>query len=134
MVDSGAAQAALGLASLKTAFGGHCPPHLADETGSVWPVAKRGDARAGTNLHPPPPTWLARYRREAGLGQAEVANAAGISTRTLQRLESRDIPNPPVRYLVSCAVALGLDDWHLLLEDEWRKPLPGTRRVRRRQQ
>lgn len=59
--------------------------------------------------------------------QTELVIATGISTRTLQRLESGKVKNPPIRYLISCAVALGLDDWHLLLEDEWRRPLPGTR-------
>ena len=49
--------------------------------------------------------------------------------KALQHLESGEVENPPVRYLISCAVALGLDDWHLLLEDKWREPLPGSRRV-----
>jgi transcriptional regulator with XRE-family HTH domain len=86
-------------------------------------VAKRGKARVGSDLSPPPETWLARYRREAAVDQAELARATGISERTLQRLERGDNTNPPIRYLVSCAAALGLDDWHLLLEDEWTRPL-----------
>jgi transcriptional regulator with XRE-family HTH domain len=81
----------------------------------------------GTDLRPPPPTWLNRYRREAEVSQIELSRATGISLRTLQRLESADCENPPVRYLISCAVALGLDDWHLLPEDQWRRPLKGTR-------
>jgi len=92
-------------------------------------MAKLGDSRQGTALLPPPPTWLSRYRREAGVEQHEFAKAAGISLRTLQRLESREIKNPPVRYLISCATALGLSSWHLLLEDEWGEPLPGAHRV-----
>jgi DNA-binding XRE family transcriptional regulator len=92
-------------------------------------VDKRGSAKQGSDLLPPPETWLNRYRREAGLNQDALATAAGISVRTLQRLESTKYSaedNPPVRYLISCAVALGLEDWHLLLEDRWRKPLPGA--------
>ena len=80
---------------------------------------------------PAPETWLSRYRREAGVTQHLLTSATGISTRTLQRLESGDYENPPVRYLISCAVALELDDWHLLLEDRWREPLPGARPVLR---
>jgi transcriptional regulator with XRE-family HTH domain len=96
-------------------------------------MPSRGDASSGTDLSPPPPTWLARYRREAELAQWEVSSATGISIRTLQRLESGEFDNPPVRYLIRCAVALELDDWHLLLEDKWAKPLPGVRPVRTRQ-
>lgn len=91
-------------------------------------MAKLGDSREGTALLPPPLTWLARYRREAGIEQPGFAKAAGLSLRTLQRLENREIKNPPVRYLVSCATALGLPDWHRLLEDEWSEPLPGAHR------
>jgi len=112
---------------------GQHAPHLARRWGSVRLVAKRGAAKHGSDLHPPPQTWLNRYRREAGIFLIPFASAAGISVRTLQRLESgqygRD-NNPPLRYLVSCAAALELDDWHLLLEDEWQEPLPGTYRAR----
>ena len=92
-------------------------------------MAKRGSAKIGTDLLPPPETWLARYRREAGVNQDALSRATGISVRTLQRLEGRVNKNPPVRYLISCALALELDDWHLLLEDEWATPLPGTRSI-----
>lgn len=95
-------------------------------------MAKLGDSRQGTDLLPPPPTWLARYRREAGVGQRDFAKAAKLSMRTLQRLESGEVDNPPVRYLISCAAALGLPDWHLLLEDRWNKPLEGVRRIQGR--
>lgn len=93
-------------------------------------VEKRGSASEGSDLNPAPKTWLNRYRREhSHLNQGPLAAAAGISERTLQRLESGKHPNPPVRYLISCAVALELDDWHLLLEDQWREPLPRARSV-----
>jgi len=81
----------------------------------------------GSDLSPPPATWLARYRRAAAVDQPELASVTGISERTLQRLEAGQVTNPPIRYLVSCAMALGLDDWHLLLEDEWVQPLGGHR-------
>jgi len=90
-------------------------------------VAKRGKASVSSDLSPPPATWLARYRREAGVDQPELARVTGISERTLQRLEGGKVDNPPIRYLVSCALALGLDDWQLLLEDEWTQPLHGRR-------
>jgi transcriptional regulator with XRE-family HTH domain len=93
-------------------------------------VAKRGKASVGSELKPPPLTWLSRYRREAAVEQGELAAATGISQRTLQRLESGETDNPPLRYLISCAMALGLDDWHLLLEDEWLRPL-GNKAPRR---
>jgi DNA-binding XRE family transcriptional regulator len=93
-------------------------------------VAKRGSAKQGSDLAPPPETWLNRYRREADVKQNELAKCAGISERTLQRLESGYYANPPVRYLISCALALDLDDWHLLLEDDWQEALPGARSVR----
>ena len=45
---------------------------------------------------------------------------AGISLRTLQRIERLEVDNPPVRYLANCAIVLGceLDD---LIEPEWRE-------------
>jgi DNA-binding XRE family transcriptional regulator len=95
-------------------------------------VVKRGSAKDGSDLAPAPETWLNRYRREADVNQRYLAECAGISERTLQRLESGDYQNPPVRYLISCALALDLDDWHLLMEDNWQEPLPGARSVRAR--
>jgi hypothetical protein len=38
--------------------------------------------------------------------------------RTLQRLESGETTNPPLRYLVNCALALGVE-FTSILEDEW---------------
>jgi hypothetical protein len=41
------------------------------------------------------------------------------SERTLQRLENSEIENPPLRYLVNCAKALGMEDWRELVEPDW---------------
>lgn len=95
-------------------------------------MPKRGKAHEGSALNPPPATWLNRYRREAEVDQRELATVTGISQRTLQRLESGETSNPPLRYLVSCALALGLEDWHDLLEDEWTEPLFGRAPARAR--
>ncbi len=87
-------------------------------------MRKRGPASDGSDLSPPPQTWLNRYRREADVKQDELARVTGMSERTLSRLENGEVKNPPLRYLVNRAYALGLDDWQLLLEDEWQEWLP----------
>jgi transcriptional regulator with XRE-family HTH domain len=65
-------------------------------------------------------TRLARLRVQRRISQTWLAQATGISPRTLQRLEAGHIDNPPLRYLVNCAMALGvgLDE---VIEDEWRE-------------
>lgn len=68
-----------------------------------WASAAR-PGRAQTSSRPE--TWLERYRREAGISQYELSWATGISVRDLQRLESGAYENPPVRDLITCAVAL----------------------------
>jgi transcriptional regulator with XRE-family HTH domain len=78
----------------------------------------RGDPAKGTSLSPSPKTWLNRIRRERAVMQSELASKTGISDRTLPRLENGEIGNPPLRYLVNCALVLGVD-WHELVEDEW---------------
>lgn len=52
--------------------------------------------------------------------QAELAKRADISLRTLQRIEMREMDNPPIRYLANLAIVLGcgLED---LIEPEWRE-------------
>lgn len=64
---------------------------------------------------------LADQRRANSLSQEDLAQAAGLSRATYQRLESGRMPNPPLRYLVNLSIVLGceLDE---LIEDEWRKP------------
>ena len=63
---------------------------------------------------------LADQRRVSGLSQEDLAEAAGLSRATYQRLESGRMPNPPLRYLVNLSIVLDceLDD---LIEDEWRE-------------
>lgn len=65
-------------------------------------------------------TKLATWRQSRGVTQEELARATGLSTSVYWRLENGHYDNPPVRYLVNCALALGcsLDD---LIEDEWRE-------------
>ena len=65
-------------------------------------------------------TRLASWRKQRGLTQEELARATGISRSVYWRLENNRNPNPPLRYLVNCALALGcsLDD---LIEDDWRE-------------
>ena len=69
---------------------------------------------------PTPKSRLYSRRRVAELSQRELAMRAGISLRTLQRIERLEVDNPPVRYLANCAIVLGceLDD---LIEPEWRE-------------
>jgi transcriptional regulator with XRE-family HTH domain len=63
-------------------------------------------------------TRLAKRRLELDLRQTDVARAAGLSDRNYQRLESGRLPNPGIRYLVACAMALDckLSD---IIEDDW---------------
>lgn len=65
-------------------------------------------------------TRLAALRVRAGVSQAHMARTTGISSSTYWRLERGRIANPPLRYLVNCAIALGveLDD---VIEDAWRE-------------
>lgn len=49
---------------------------------------------------------LARVRVDRQVSQAELAVATGLSLRTIQRLERKEIDNPQLRYLVNCALAL----------------------------
>jgi transcriptional regulator with XRE-family HTH domain len=85
-----------------------------------------GDGRTITRLMPRRGrTRLSEARAHIGFSQEEMAERTGISLRTYQRLESGRVENPPLRYLVNCAIALGveLDD---ILEPEWLEWLPLT--------
>jgi transcriptional regulator with XRE-family HTH domain len=77
----------------------------------------------------PPDTLLARARLSRGVTQEELAEAIGVSTPTLRRLERNEVENPKLRHLVNCAIALGVD-LDAILEPEWLKWLPaeGTRK------
>jgi transcriptional regulator with XRE-family HTH domain len=67
-----------------------------------------------------PATRLAELRIAKNLRQDEFAEQVGLSLRTLQRLEAGEIENPPLRYLVNCAIRLdvALDE---VIEDSWRE-------------
>lgn len=52
--------------------------------------------------------------------QEELAEAIGISVPTYRRLERGQTDNPPLRYLVNAALALGVE-LDALIEDEWRE-------------
>lgn len=69
---------------------------------------------------PSPRTRLARLRLGRGRSQQEISWVTGLSIATYQRLERGEISNPPLRYLVNCAIALGveLDE---VIEEEWRE-------------
>jgi transcriptional regulator with XRE-family HTH domain len=65
-------------------------------------------------------TKLAMKWTHFGISQEELARRSGLSLGTLRRLERGEMRNPPLRYLVNCAIALevGLDE---ILEEEWRR-------------
>jgi transcriptional regulator with XRE-family HTH domain len=68
---------------------------------------------------PPVRSRLLERRKAASLSQRQLAEQAGLSLRTLQRIERLEIDNPPIRYLTNCAIVLGcaLED---LIEPAWR--------------
>ncbi len=65
-------------------------------------------------------TAIERLRIAGGWTQEDLAKRAGISLRTLQRIETRETSNPPIRYLGNLAIALGceIED---LIEPAWRR-------------
>ena len=65
-------------------------------------------------------TKLAAWRVRRGVTQQEMAKAIGISYSSYWRLERGRYKNPPVGYLVNCALALGceLED---ILDDEQKR-------------
>lgn len=52
---------------------------------------------------------LAVARQSRGLSQERLAPTVGLSLATYRRLEAGRIDNPPLRYLVNCALALGVE-------------------------
>jgi transcriptional regulator with XRE-family HTH domain len=67
-------------------------------------------------------TRIGRLRVERGVSQERLAHVTGLSVSTLRRLE-RGSENPPLRYLVNIAIALGVP-LEEVIEDEWREWLP----------
>jgi transcriptional regulator with XRE-family HTH domain len=80
-------------------------------------------------------TRLAQWRVKRGATQASLAGAVGLSLATYRRLERGQNPNPPLGYLVNCAIALGCElddllddhyrDWYVL--DPWKAGKPPQR-------
>ena len=65
-------------------------------------------------------TRLALRRVDTGLAQIELAERVGVSLATYRRLERNKMRNPPLRYLVNCAIELDCH-WSELVEPEWEK-------------
>jgi transcriptional regulator with XRE-family HTH domain len=65
-----------------------------------------------------PRSRLAQARHARNVRQQDLAQAIGMSIASYRRLESGQMNNPPFRYLMNCAIALGVkvDD---LIEPEW---------------
>lgn len=81
-----------------------------------------------------PKTRLNHERRLQRVSQAGLAELTGISERNLSRLENGEMTNPPLRYLVNCALALGLEDWRELVEPAWEQWEPDLRKDKTRPQ
>lgn len=63
-------------------------------------------------------TRLKIWRDRAKLTQEQMSKEAGIPLRTYQRLEAGDLWNPPIRYLINCAIAHAVP-LNEICEDEW---------------
>lgn len=72
----------------------------------------------GPNEDPAPRTKLEYLRRECGIRQDELAEAVGIPVATYQRLERRQMRNPPLLYLMNCAMALDVP-LDMVIEEDW---------------
>lgn len=63
-------------------------------------------------------TKLAHRRIAAEMTQVELAEKVGMSVPTYRRLERNKVRNPPLRYLINCAIVLDCH-WNELIEPEW---------------
>ncbi|MFL5866688.1 MAG: helix-turn-helix domain-containing protein [Thermoleophilaceae bacterium] len=61
---------------------------------------------------------LAAARKHRGVSQIDLARAVGMSLASYRRLETGEMENPGLRYLVNCALALDIE-LTALIEDEW---------------
>ena len=93
-------------------------PRMVAEFGVSYGPVVADDLQSERLLLPPPRTRLNRARRLRLVSQRSLSLATGISERNLGRLENGEIENPPLRYLVNCAYALGIEDWRELVEPE----------------
>lgn len=63
-------------------------------------------------------TPLSYQRISAGVSQQELADAVGVSVRTIQRLETGATPFPSLRLLINCAIALRVN-LQQVCQPEW---------------
>lgn len=61
---------------------------------------------------------IAHLRTSRGLTQKELADAVGLSVRTLARLEHEEVEDPPVGWFVNLSIALGVEPSDLLGDAE----------------
>lgn len=75
-------------------------------------------------------TKLHFARGGGGLTQKWMSERTGIPLRTYRRLESGELANPPLRYLVNCAIVLNvpLAD---VCEDDWLRWTPFDKNARK---
>jgi tetratricopeptide (TPR) repeat protein/transcriptional regulator with XRE-family HTH domain len=77
----------------------------------------------GSDQREPPGSWLRRQRESTGLTQEELAERAGLATRTISNLESGRIRRPHPRSLLMLASALDLSpDARSELQARYRPP------------
>lgn len=57
-------------------------------------------------------------RINAGVSQEELAEAVGVSVRTIQRLETGQVTYPSLRLLINCAIALRVN-LQQICQPEW---------------
>jgi len=82
---------------------------------------KRGQRRTNPTVDR---SRLAGARIAGGIDQKTMAELTGIPLTTYQRLErgkGNDLDNPPIRYLINCALVLQVDieDVSPVALDEW---------------
>jgi transcriptional regulator with XRE-family HTH domain len=63
-------------------------------------------------------TKLARVRLKHGVTQQELADAAGMSVRTVQEIERGENKNPRIRSMINLSKALGVP-LRAICEDDW---------------
>ena len=68
-------------------------------------------------------TQLAHERDFRGLTQAWMSEKTGIPLRTYRRLENGEIGNPPIGYLVNCALVLDVP-LEKVCESAWLRWMP----------
>ena len=65
-----------------------------------------------------PRTWLAFERIAKGYTQEQMAERTGIALGSYRRLERGTHANPPVRWIINCAIVLDLD-WQWVWQGQW---------------